>query len=207
MTGELLDKWWEKIRRVRDFEGLPGKSHRVFVLSGEKWNVEASDSPWADQAKATASLGVALDWMLERKGNCDTILCFDGRSSEIRAMMEEKMAGARYSTDIWIVYQPRKEAAGKKCIFGAKNREVGWVSFPLPRNQVATQERCQSMVVDNGWETSTFSSTFSGVVPLSWGQLPSIALADKEKVIGKSRRSPRANFSTRTSGPRCAGRR
>ena len=66
----------------------------------------------------------------------------------------------------------------------------------------------QSKVVDNGWEISTFSSTFSGVVPLCWGQLPSIAHADKERVIGKSRRSPRANFSTRTSGARCcAGRR
>ncbi len=174
------------------------------MLSGEKWNIEASESPWADEAEATASMGVALDWMLERKGACDTILCFDGRSSSIRALMEEKMAKARYSTDIWIIYQPRREAVGRKIVFAARNREVGWVSFPVARTNIATQERSKSRVVDNSWETSTFSATFSGVVPLSWGQLPSIALADKERVIGKKPPVPSSKlFDTDLGCPLC----
>ena len=57
----------------------------------------------------------------------------------------------------------------------------------------------QSKVVDNGWEISTFSSTFWGVVPLSWGQRPSNALAGKEKVIGKAAGPPEQTFR---HGPR-----
>ena len=38
---------------------------------------------------------------------------------------------ARHVSDIWIVYQPRREAGGRKVVFGSRNREVGWVSFPV----------------------------------------------------------------------------
>ena len=147
MSTEQLDKWWDKQSNAKAFKGNPGKSNRVFVLSGEKWSYEASDSPWADEAQATDSLRVALDWMLERKGPCNVLLCFDGRSSSIRRVMEENMAKARHSSDIWIIYQPRREAAGRKTPFAARNREVGWVSFPIYRGHIATQERSKSKVL------------------------------------------------------------
>ena len=93
------------------------------------------------------------------------------------------MKKARYVSDIWIVYQPRREAAGRKIVFGSRNREVGWVSFPVPKTHVPTQDRKAARSAGNDWETTTFSSTFSSMAPLAWGQLPYIALADK-RIIG-----------------------
>jgi len=139
-VGEL-DKWWAKQQEAQQFSGTPGKSHRLFVLSGETWSRETGETPWADEPDTTTSLDAALDWMLQRQGPCDTILVFDGRSSSIREKMHTKMKGARNSTDVWIVYQPRREGGGRKTVFGSRNREVGWISFPVSKTRVATQER------------------------------------------------------------------
>jgi hypothetical protein len=188
MSTDVLDKWWSKQKAALAFVGNPGKSHRVFVLSGEKWDYEAGDSPWADEADASASLSVAIDWMLAKQGPFDVLLCFDGRSSKINDLMRVKLADARYCNDIWIVYQPRKEAAGRRVVFSARNREVGWVSFPVSRNNVPTTEcleNSKSRIAASAWEKTTFSASFSGVVPMSWGQLPSITMGDKAKIIGR----------------------
>ena len=186
MSKEQLDRWWAKQTAAQQFEGTPGKSHRVFVLSGERWSQETSATPWQEESKATATMDIALDWLLQRQGPCDTLLVFDGRSSSIRAKIERKMEGARYLCEIWLVYRPRREAGGRKTVFGSKNREVGWVSFPISRAHVPTQDRTTGSNACNDWEATTFSSTFSGMPPLAWGQLPSIRVADKEKILGAS---------------------
>ncbi len=204
ISKEHLDNWWTKQTTAHQFQGVPGKSHRVFVLSGERWNHETGASPWADEPQSTASLDMALDWLLERQGPCDTLLVFDGRSSSIRATMAKKMQKARHVSDIWIVYQPRREAAGRKTVFGSRNREVGWVSFPVQKNHVPTQDRKAARSAGNDWETTTFASTFSSMVPLAWGQLPSIALADKDKIIGASTPVPPSKvFDTDLGCPLC----
>ena len=48
LSGQHLDAWWKKQATAHQFEGTPGKSHRVFVLSGERWSPETSAQPWAD---------------------------------------------------------------------------------------------------------------------------------------------------------------
>ena len=203
MSKEQLDKWWAKQTTANQFQGAPGKSHRVFVLSGERWGHETGATPWADESPSTASLDMALDWILERQGPCDTLLIFDGRSSSIRAMMQQKMQKARHVSEIWIVYQPRREA-GRKIVFGSRNREVGWVSFPVPKNHVPTQDRKAARWEGNDWETTTFASTFSSMAPLAWGQLPSISLADKERIIGASTPVPPSKvFDTDLGCPLC----
>ena len=150
---------------------------------------------------------MALDsiWVLERQGPCDTLLVFDGRSSSIRATMERKMQNARHvSADIWIVYKPRREAAGRKVVFGSRNREVGWVSFPVARTNVPTQDRKAAKSAGDEWESSTFASTFSCMAPLAWGQLPCQArcLDARASTPGASEK----RSSTQTWVARCAGR-
>ena len=125
VTTEHLDSWWQKQTAANQFEGEPGKSHRVFVLSGERWSPETAESPWADEPQASASLDVALAWLLERQGPCDTLLVFDGRSSSIRAKMEKKTQRARHASEIWVVYQPRREAKGRKIVFGSRMTTLG----------------------------------------------------------------------------------
>jgi hypothetical protein len=192
MSTDVLDKWWLTQSAARGFAGIPGKSHRVFVLSGEKWDCEASDSPWADEAEATASMIVAIDWIMAKQGPFDVLLCFDGCSSKIRAVMQQKLAKARHSNDIWIVYQSRREAVGRKVVFAARNREVCWVSFPVSRANIPTpiprqqgQHTKSRIAALSAWDALACSSTVSGVVPMSWGQLPSMTLADKAKIIGR----------------------
>ena len=204
MSKENLENWWAKQTNARQFQGTPGKSNRVFVLSGERWSHETGATPWQDEPQSTASLEMAVDWLLERQGPCDTLLLFDGRSSSIRAMMERKMQKARHVSDIWIVYQPRREAKGRKTVFGSRNREVGWVSFPVSKNHVPTQDRRAARCTGNEWEQTTFASTFSSMVPLAWGQLPSIAKADKARVIGASTPVPSSKiFDTDLGCPLC----
>ena len=186
LTKEKLDAWMQKQTAAATFEGTPGKSHRVFVLSGEKWSPETGDTPWTDEPKATASLDMALEWLGDRKGPCDTILVLDGRSTSIRAKMARMMERARHVSDFWIIYQPRREAKGRKTVFGSRNREVGWVSFPVARTNVPTLERRSARHRGNEWEPTTFASTFSSIAPLAWTQLPSITRSDKTKVIGAS---------------------
>ena len=204
MSKEHLDNWLAKQKAANEFQGSPGKSHRLFVLSGEKWNHETGASPWAEEPESTASLEMVMDWILERQGPCDTLLVFDGRSSSIRATMERKMQKARHVSEIWIVYQPRREAKGRRTVFGSRNREVGWVSFPVSKSHVPTQDRKAAQSAGNKWEMTTFSSTFSSMLPLTWGQLPTIALADKERIIGASTPVPSSKiFDSDLGCPLC----
>ncbi|CAK0824328.1 unnamed protein product [Prorocentrum cordatum] len=204
LAKEQLDKWWEKQTAAHQFEGRPGKSHRVFVLSGERWAHETGETPWANEPSSPASLDMALDWLLERQGPCDAPLVFDGRSSSIRATIEKKMAGARHVSDILIIYQPKAETGGQKAVFGSRNREVGRVSFPASRPHVPTQERKAARCGGDDWESTTYSSTFSSMTPLARGQLPSIALADKSKIIGaRAPVPPRATFDADLGCPLC----
>ena len=71
MTKEHLDNWLGKQSAANQFQGEGGKSHRVFVLSGERWNYETGASPWAEEPQSTASLEMVMDWILERQGPCD----------------------------------------------------------------------------------------------------------------------------------------
>ncbi|CAK0824327.1 unnamed protein product [Prorocentrum cordatum] len=184
MSKDNLDKWWETQTAALQFQGGPGKSHRVFVLSGERWTYETGAAPWAEEPPSPDTLRVVLEWLLDRQDPCDALLVFDGRSSSIRATMQEVMRKARNVSDIWIVYQPKREAGGRRVVFGSRNREVGWVSFPAPRADVPAQERKAARSAGNEWGSTTFSSTFSSMAPTAWGQLPCIALADKAKIIG-----------------------
>jgi hypothetical protein len=87
----------------------------------------------------TFVLEVALDWVLERQGHCDTVLVLDGRSVAIRDLMQRKMARARHVNYFWVVYQPKRERGSRKVVFGSNNRGVGWASICVARTNVTTQ--------------------------------------------------------------------
>ena len=206
MSKEHLDNWWAKQTNAQQFQGVPGRSNRVFVLSGERWNHETGDSPWADEPQSTASLEMALDWMLERQGPCDTLLVFDGRSASIRATLERKMQKARHVSDIWIIYQPRREAGGRKVVFGSRNREVGWVSFPSrkPSSRRGTAGRHEVQATRGSLPPSR---RHSRVWPPCRGgsSLPSASLTKRRSSV-PPRPCLRKRFSTPTTVARCAGR-
>ena len=135
LTKEHIDQWFQKQTAAHDFQGVPGKSHRVFVLSAERsWGVETGPTPWNTETPWSPSLEMIVEWLLERTGPSDALLVFDGRSESIREQLREKMRKARHLSDIWLVYSPRKEPATRKTIFSSRNREVGWISFPVARN-------------------------------------------------------------------------
>ena len=71
-------------------------------------------------------------------------------------------------------------------------------------SHVPTRERKAARSEGNDWEATTFASTFSSMVPLTWGQLSTIALADKERIIGASTPVPSSKiFDTDLGCPLC----
>ena len=175
LTKDTLDQWWARQKPAVEFAGKAGESHRVFLLSGELWALETGDAPWHEETEAIPSLTVVLDWLLDRTAATDTLVVFDGRSAAIRKVMEERISRA---------YQPRRASVRTPTIFGSRNREVGWVSFPISRTHISMQAR--RGVCGSEWEKSTFSGTYSGVQPLHWAQLPSISAADKQAILGRN---------------------
>ena len=74
----------------------------------------------------------------------------------------------------------------------------------MSKNRVPTQDRKAGRNAGNEWETTTFASTFSGLAPLAWGQLPSIAIADKNRIIGASTPVPHSKvFDSDLGCPLC----
>ena len=186
MNVDALEDWWQKQTDAVAFEGAAGREHRVFVLSAERMLqlVESTNRPWQDPAPLSPVLEWAVDWMLQRRGPGDTIILFDGCSRQVRHMMEKKMRKARHATDLWIVYEPRLVPGGRRTVFGSKNRETAFVSFPASRNHLVVKDRVAGRGRTNEWETDTFASSFCGVLPMCWWQLPTIACGDKKTLLG-----------------------
>ena len=70
---------------------------------------------------------------------------------------------------------------GRKVFFASDNKETGAVSLPLPRTQVAVQERDGFNKVG---EESTHDSTYTGVPPLAWGACQKFEPANKKDILG-----------------------
>ena len=186
MNVAALDEWWQEQGDAVAFAGAAGQEHRVFVLSAERMlQLEMMTSrPWQDPAPVSRALESAVDWMLQRRGPADAIILFDGGSRKVRHMMEEKMKKARHAAELWIVYQPRRVPGGRMTLFGSKNRETAFVSLPKSRNHLVAKDRVAGRGLTNEWETSNFASSFCGVQPMCWWQLPTIALGDKKRLLG-----------------------
>ena len=199
-----LDKWWGAASVAKGFRGKPGSEHRVFIMSAEKLEPETGQTPWVGEPQVTPVMMEVVDWMLERKGPCDTVVVFDGRSTSVRRMLDSKMNQEPNATEAWIIFKPRREPGVPQTLFGSRNRESAFVSLPLSKNGIAVDDRAEDMQSD--YEHNDFAATFSGVNPLVWAKLPSMDLPTKEKIQGGQPPVPPSQvYNTDNGCPLCWG--
>ena len=174
-------RWLESAQMAHKFVGKAGESHRVFILSSDTFTREG-DAAWFNVADANdRDLDAALKFMVTQTGPSDVLLFFDGRSASNRKAIMKHIETGRHLCELWIVYAPQKRP-GRRVAWASETREMGWISLPIARTMIATKSRKDNDVAA-AWAPSTHESAYVGVPAARWDNLPTITLADKEKVF------------------------
>ena len=115
-------------------------------------------------------------------------------------------AGGRRRTRAWVVACRTHVRLGRKVAFASDNREVIFISTPVPRTQIPVQPRRAiaslqgTKVAETG---STHESCYMNVPPLPWGALPMVTKADKTRILGitdETDQTPRTGLYDTTLG-------
>ena len=177
-TAADIQKLFERQKAAFQFNGKAGESHRVFVFSCDTSGPEGSE-PWKNTSE-TKELSTWLEFMQNQKGPCDVLLSFDGRNGVDRKTLAKEMEKTRNGCEVWVTYKSTKRL-GRRVAWASDSREVGWISFPVPRTSIPIKERSEESAE---WAESTHDSVYSGVAPVPWDGLPMISASDKARVFG-----------------------
>ncbi len=90
------------------------------------------------------------------------------------------MKTSRNVCDIWLHYIP-STCLGRRVAWASDNREVGWISLPVPRTSIAENQRDDDAA---HWAASTHSSCYTNIAQAPWESLSHISPDDKAKVSG-----------------------
>ena len=174
-----MQKWLEKQKTAHQFVGKPGESHRVFVFNADTFGKEGQE-PWKQTTDSGKDMNDCLEFMQHQTGPCDVLLSFDGRNVADRAALAKSMQKTRHLCELWVTYKSTKRM-GRRVAWAADSREMGWISLPVPRTQLAIKERGEDTAE---WAESTHDTVYSGVSPVPWDGLPLISAVDKARVLG-----------------------
>ena len=109
--------------------------------------------------------------------------------------MESKLQNTRNLVEVWTSYLPSTRL-GRRIAWGSDNKEMIFISFPVPRVQMPVKPRKDT-------ETTTHDTTYSNVAPMSWASMTMVTDADKEKILGVSAgtiKKPRRQVFDSSSG-------
>jgi hypothetical protein len=162
--------------------GKPGKSHRVFIASADTFGSERADNPWQNFTSKDGDFSTVIEFMSGQTGPCDLLLFFDGRNPEDRAAMAESVSKNRHICEIWILYQSTKRFGRRSVAWSSDNKEIMWISLPLPRVHVPTKEHTGEVAK---WAESTHSTCYVNVPQAPWQSLPLMTADDKANLTGK----------------------
>ena len=198
-TKAQLDKLWNDLRLGYSFTR---KKHdvRAFVLSAEVFPPNlvkqgASASFIQPLAVDTNAMKRVIEYMLSKRTKDDIILLFDGRSRAARKVIEQyedklaapekQGAAAKPPVEIWIVYtDPKKQedprVPRRQTSFARNNREVAFASL-AGRGNTKVQPRAEFNACG---ETSSTSTTYTGVAPRRFCELPRMDVATKSAILG-----------------------
>ena len=160
-----------------NYNGRPGQAHRIFTFSADT-HTASGEQPWAKPPDAN-NIDHIVEFMGQQLGPADVLLCFDGRSITCRKAIAMVMESSRNACEIWLHYQPT-ERMGSGVAWASENREVGWISLPVPRTSIAAQQRDDDAA---HWAASTHSSCYTNIAPASWESLTRISPDDKANII------------------------
>ena len=164
------------------WEGKPAEKHRVFLFSADL--IDESGNCWAKTMQWPAALGEeCVKFMQSKKGNCDLLVFCDGRSRSSRQALERLNENTRHLIDLWATYTASTRL-GRRIAWGSDNKEMIFISFPVPRVQMPVKPRKDTTCGGAAGETTTHDATYSGVAPMSWASMTLVTDADKEKILG-----------------------
>ena len=192
-----LQKMWETMRLGHRFTRKKSDV-RAFVLSADLFAPNVAKHGAVSKldeeiAVDAARLKRTLDFIAGKRSKEDLVILFDGRSKRCRRQIEdaeEQLAasGAHRVKEFWIVYSlPAKvddpRASQRPSSFAANNREVCICSMPVRRGITKILARSEFNVCG---ESSTASTTYSGVQLRRYCELPRMSYDTKSTILGNS---------------------
>ena len=180
-TAKEWQDWLATVPVCQKFAGKSGEAHRVFVLSADTFKLEG-DAPWSELTDVPdRDLEGAMRFMMQQISPFDVLMFFDGRNPNNRETMAKLVKGARYQSELWIVYKDQNRP-GRQVAWASQNRETAWISLPVPRTQVKVKSREDGMPAAD-WAPSTHNSVWTNVSEARWRNLPTITIQDKQEAF------------------------
>ena len=89
---------------------------------------------------------------------------------------------------------------GRRVAFASDSKEVILVSTPVPRTQIPVKAR--TAFGQASGEATTHDSSYTGVPPMTWHQMPRVSASDKARIWGADSERPRQElFDTALGQP------
>ncbi len=211
-AGRPVDKWNSALAAstVGDKkQSFKKKPVRAWLLSVDLLVSQASQASikskkhlnkqeWRQLPIVTSELKAALAWIKSRRQKDDAIIVCDGRSPDVRRLVDNWMeTELRLATDgagaedrlvsAWVIYDLATVADGdprmpkKKLAWSCPNRETVSIWLPCAREFMKAQPRDVYTVCG---EDSTHNLTYSGVAVRSLEALPRLSWGDRQKITG-----------------------
>ena len=196
-TQAQLSKTWEKMRLGHRFSKKKG-DRRALVFSADMFPPNLTKhgrcGGLADQITADSErMKRTIAFILQKRGKDDVVMLFDGRSRPCRKVMEmfeeELAASGTYGvTEVWFVYvQPPKNkdprVPGRSVTFASNNKEAALFSWPIGKTKEKVIHRAE---FNSCGETSTTSTTYTGINMRRFGELPRMDYDTKSRILGSS---------------------
>ena len=185
---------WATAAHGRMWKG--GKeSVRVILLSADLFPLHAqkfipSETPFGMIGPAAEEFLKLAKYLHDKKESRDAVLVFDGRSKAVTQQMWtlQGFMDSKHASELTIIYNvtnPKKDAravASKQKMFGACNRETGFVLLSSFGNKRPVIQARTSF--NKCGESSTYDSTYPGVVHRHLSHIPRLSNEDHEATLG-----------------------
>ena len=160
----------------------------LFPPHAEKY--VAAETPFGVIGSVVDDFSKLVKFLQEKKESRDAVLVFDGRSRAVSRMVWnlENFMTNRHATELTIIYTATdakrdcRAVASKQKIFSASNKETCFVLMSMFGNKrPAIQARTS---FNKCGESSTYDTTYPGVVHRHLSQIPRLSDADVEAILG-----------------------
>ena len=193
-SSRNLEAAWASAALGRMWKG--GKeSVRLLIASADLFpphaeKYVAAETPFGIIGSVSDDFSKLVKFLQEKKESRDCVLVFDGRSKAVSHALWnlENFTTNKHATELTIIYNATdaksdcRAVASKQKMFSASNKETCFVLMSMFGNKrPAIQARTS---FNKCGESSTYDTTFSGVVHRHLSQIPRLSDPDVEAILG-----------------------